>query len=141
MTTLFAYGTLLFEPVLRAVVGRAFESRPAVLPGFVRRRVNGEIFPAIVESDADDSVVGVLYLDLDPDAWRRLDRFEGQLYTRRPVVVRCDAEARPAQTYVLQPSFRDRLGHEPWDADSFARQHLETFAARLGGMRDPRAVE
>ena len=141
MSTLFAYGTLLFEPVLRAVAGRAFEWRPAMLRGFVRRRVNGEIFPAIIESRAMDSVVGVIYLDLDDDAWRRLDRFEGELYARRPVVVSCSQAEQAAFTYVLQPAFHDRLATEPWDVDSFSREHLEAFVARLGRMRDPRAIE
>ena len=141
MTTLFAYGTLLFAPVLRAVAGRAFASRPATLHGFARRRLIGEIFPAIVESRAGDSVTGVIYLDLDDDAWRRLDRFEGELYSRRSVLVRCDGGEQPAFTYVLQPAFHDRLGPEPWEAESFARDHLDAFVGRLGRMRDPRAVE
>ena len=140
MTNLFAYGTLVFEPVLRAVAGRSLDSRPATLHGFLRRSVTGEIFPAVVESAAGDAVSGVLYLDLDDEAWRRLDRFEGELYARRSVVVRCDGEDRPAFTYVLEPRFRDRLGSEPWDPASFAREHLEAFVARLARMRDPRAV-
>jgi gamma-glutamylcyclotransferase (GGCT)/AIG2-like uncharacterized protein YtfP len=140
MKSLFAYGTLLFSPVLRAVVGRTLDSRPATLHGYVRRRVVGEIFPAIVEWEADESVAGVIYLDLDDDAWRRLDRFEGELYSRRSVLVRCGGSEQPASTYVLDPAFHDRLGPEPWDVDSFASEHLESFVARLGRMRDPRAV-
>ena len=137
MTTLFAYGTLLFPDVLAAVVGRSLTAEPATLGGYVRRGVIGEIFPAMVEGERHDRVVGVLYVGLDDREWSRLDRFEGDLYERHRVRI----GTRDAFTYVLASAWRHRLGVEPWDPDAFARDHLEAFLARLAGAKDPHARE
>ena len=164
MDALFAYGTLLFPPVLHAVVGRVPRSIAATLDGFARRRVAGELFPAIVEAPGE-RVAGVLYLTLDDRAWRRLDAFEGDLYERRSVVVtpasrflpsdleapgagegvaipvrgdeRDERRAVSALTYVVRRDVRHRLSAELWDPEVFARDQLAAFAARLaGGIRD-----
>jgi gamma-glutamylcyclotransferase (GGCT)/AIG2-like uncharacterized protein YtfP len=137
MTALFAYGTLLFPGVLRAVAGRSFEGVPATLEGYLRRRVVGEIFPAIVAGSERDRVDGVIYAGLDQRAWRRLDRFEGDLYVRRRLLI---AEAE-VDTYVLADVWRHRLAAEAWDPAAFARDHLDAFLVRLSRASDPRARE
>lgn len=142
MNALFAYGTLLFPEILRAVTGRTTTSSPATLDGFVRRRLIGEIFPAIVEGADRDRVDGVVYSRLDGRDWQRLDVFEGDLYERRSVTVRWGpSRIRSAFTYVLRDDWRHRLGVEPWDPEAFARDHLAAFAARIGRTREPRASE
>ena len=83
----------------------------------------GEIFPAIIEGDRHDRVAGVLYVGLDDRAWRRLDRFEGDLYERRLVRI----ATRDAFTYVLAGTWRHRLAAEPWDPAAFARDHLDAL--------------
>lgn len=154
MNALFAYGTLLFPEVLRAVTGRELPSVGATLDRFVRRRVIGELFPAIVAAGVNERVEGVLYLGLDLLDWRRLDLFEGDLYQRLGVVVRCAAVestvapaprrdgvagTREAQVYVLHDRWRHRLDDVPWEPEAFARDHLAAFAARLGRASQPRA--
>jgi gamma-glutamylcyclotransferase (GGCT)/AIG2-like uncharacterized protein YtfP len=135
MTPLFAYGTLLFPEVVRAVVGRTLAGEPATLGGYLRRGVIGEIFPAIVEGGEHERVAGVLYTGLDEREWARLDRFEGDLYQRRRVAV----AGRDAFTYVLAGPWRHRLAAEHWDPATFARDHLAVFLARLSSSEDARA--
>lgn len=137
MDALFAYGTLLFPAVFRAVTGRALTPRAATLPGFVRRRLIGELFPAILEASEHDRVVGVAYSGLTSQDWLRLDRFEGALYERRSVTV----NGRGAWTYVLAPDCRHRADVERWDPAAFERDHLAAFVARLARAGDPRARE
>ena len=138
MNALFAYGTLLFPDVLRLVAGRSLVGEPCALDRFVRRRVIGEIFPAIVEGDDGDRVSGILYIGLDQRAWERLDRFEGELYERREVTL--DGQ-RAAFTYVLGSRGVIVSAPEPWDPEAFARDHLDAFVARLARASDPRARE
>jgi gamma-glutamylcyclotransferase (GGCT)/AIG2-like uncharacterized protein YtfP len=45
---LFTYGTLMFPEVWQAVVGRQFESTPAVAPGYQIFRVKDAVFPGII---------------------------------------------------------------------------------------------
>lgn len=135
MDALFAYGTLLYAEVLRAVTGAAPPAVPAVLEGFVRRCVAGEVFPAVVELQGS-RVEGLLYAPLAPGAWRRLDRFEGDLYARRTVRVRLDAPGPgaamvAAETYVLRPEHRQRLGAAAWEPETFARDPLAAYLERI----------
>ena len=44
---LFAYGTLMVPEVLRAVTGREFTWREAVLRGYVRLTVRGQSYPGV----------------------------------------------------------------------------------------------
>jgi gamma-glutamylcyclotransferase (GGCT)/AIG2-like uncharacterized protein YtfP len=138
---LFAYGTLIFPEVLRAVTGRSLAPIAATLDGFRRRGVIGEIFPAIVAGAADDRVEGVVYAGLEERDWGRLDRFEGELYERRRVTLRCEGRGLLAHAYVLGPAWAHRVGAEPWDPARFARDHLATFVGRLASGREPRARE
>jgi len=140
MNRLFAYGTLLFPEVLRVVTGRALDARPATLDRHRRHRVVGEIFPAVIEAGDDDRVVGALYDGLTGDDWRRLDRFEGDLYDRRVVVVRCGGARVEAQTYVLGAAARHRLDARAWDPEAFALEHLAGFLERIRRGPEPRAV-
>jgi gamma-glutamylcyclotransferase (GGCT)/AIG2-like uncharacterized protein YtfP len=145
MNALFAYGTLLFPEVLRVVTGRELLPCAAVLERYVRRRLDGELFPAIVDGAELDRVVGALYRGLDDRGWRRLDRFEGALYERREVTVRCAAtteeEMCPAFTYVLSPAWRHRLGQGEWDPAAFERDHLAAFLARIARTGESSASE
>jgi gamma-glutamylcyclotransferase (GGCT)/AIG2-like uncharacterized protein YtfP len=141
VSTLFAYGTLLFPEVFLAVTGRReASSSAATLRGFVRRRVVGEIFPAIVEAEERDRVIGVIWSGLDERDLDRLDVFEGDLYQRRRVEVGAPrASDREVWTYVLAAAWRHRLGAEPWDPLAFERDHLVAFVDRLARSLAPRA--
>lgn len=79
---LFCYGTLEFPPILEAVAGRRFPGRAAVLPGYRRLAVRGQVFPGIV-AQAGAEVGGTLYRGLSNAHLRRLDAYENAFYRRR----------------------------------------------------------
>jgi hypothetical protein len=54
----FVYGTLMAPEVLKALINRVPPMKPAVIKGFRRYRVKGQVFPAIVPDLADSQVDG-----------------------------------------------------------------------------------
>lgn len=135
---LFCYGTLEFPAVMRAVTGRLFPARPAVLPGYRRLGIKGEVFPGIV-AQPGATVAGTLYRGLAAADLRRLDAYENAFYRRRLLRVREPlGRTCAAWTYVVPPLYRHRLDVRGWDPGTFARRDGAGYLRRLrrgrGGM-------
>ena len=134
MRRLFAYGTLMCPEIIREVSGITQPGQPAVLHGFARYRVRGEYYPAIT-AQAGARVDGLLYDCTDPDAWRRLDLFEGDMYLRSAVQVELtDGTRCMADTYVLHPAHLDCLDHREWDFEAFLGFGKAAFATDYKGF-------
>jgi gamma-glutamylcyclotransferase (GGCT)/AIG2-like uncharacterized protein YtfP len=121
----FTYGTLLLAEVMEAVAGRRFASVPARLDGFERVRVRGAVYPGARAAEA--SIDGVLWLDVDEASLARLDRFEGDTYERRHLVVGTADGPRDAQAYVVPPANEHLLEPASWDLEGFRREHLARY--------------
>ena len=130
---IFAYGTLMFDVVWRAVVGHGRPAGGATLPGYVRRKVRGADYPVILPGTPDRCVRGRLYCEVPDIVLPALDRFEGELYQRRQVTVARDGGgmAQP-WVYVLNPEFLECVGDDAWDPKSFLSQRLPDFLVRHG---------
>ncbi|WP_372760018.1 gamma-glutamylcyclotransferase family protein, partial [Litorivivens sp.] len=89
MANLFCYGTLMYTPLLEALVGRECTVEPATLPDFACYGVKAAAYPAVIEQ-AGAQVRGVLVRDIPPGGWQALDRYEGEYYRREPVQVTLD---------------------------------------------------
>ena len=111
---LFAYGTLEDRGLVRALTGRSFAAIEARLPGYDRYLLRGQPYPGIVRSPGG-VVPGTLYLGVDGDALRRLDRYEGPPYRRTEVaVVTYDAGRVAAWAYVIPERLRGVLSGRRW---------------------------
>ena len=132
----FTYGTLMYSEVWQAVAGRPAAAVQGKLAGFAIYRVRDQLFPGILSASPVDVVPGVVYLDVDHEAVRRLDQFEDDFYQRQAVTVVCDdGQTRDAQAYVVPRENRDVLTTERWSADEFlARGDLEKFIERFPGF-------
>jgi gamma-glutamylcyclotransferase (GGCT)/AIG2-like uncharacterized protein YtfP len=132
----FTYGTLMFPEVWRAVAGREFPNVGGTAGGYAVYRVERAQFPGIVAAGGDESVRGVVYLDVDDVALARLDRFEDDFYERQALWIDCDdGQRRAAETYVVPPQNRSVLTDEVWNGDDFvAAGHLEQFIQRFAGF-------
>jgi gamma-glutamylcyclotransferase (GGCT)/AIG2-like uncharacterized protein YtfP len=132
----FAYGTLMFPEVWRAVVGREFDTVAGVAEGFAVYRVADAVFPAIVAAGERDIAHGVVYLNVDHASLARLDLFEDDFYERQTLWIDCDdGQRRAADTYVVPAENRKVLTLEPWDSASFvATGGLEHFIRRFQGF-------
>ena len=127
MSNLFAYGTLMCSDIMAEVSGQAMNPVPAVLRGYRRLCVRGEHYPAVIPQ-AGAEVEGVIYRDITPAAWQRLDRFEGRMYSR----LEEQAETAPgeiilASVYVLHADYNDCLDDSEWDFESFLRDGKQRF--------------
>ena len=119
-----------------AVAGEPLPHTPALLPGYRRFLIKSEQYPGVIQS-IDGQVQGVVYHDISPKGWSRLDRFEGELYTRSLVAVRYEqGDEATAYCYVIRPEFRDRLTGEEWDFETFLRRGKKIFQDRYSGFRD-----
>lgn len=125
----FTYGSLMCADIMAAVSGVSSRSAPARLDGYRRRPVIGQCYPGM-RPEAGHAVSGVLYFDVPPAAWPRLDRFEGREYERRRVeVVLGDGSRASAWTYVFRASHASRLGSGEWDFETFLRADKAAFVA------------
>ncbi|MDJ0892035.1 MAG: gamma-glutamylcyclotransferase family protein [Gammaproteobacteria bacterium] len=131
----FTYGTLMDPQVMRAVTARKFPRQPAVLPGFARYRIRGEVYPGLAPVEGA-ATTGILYRGLARGAIRKLDAFEGSLYQRIPVAVRLSSGERvDALTYVVVPSSRYRLSEQDWTLDELSPRQMRQFMGHYAGFR------
>jgi gamma-glutamylcyclotransferase (GGCT)/AIG2-like uncharacterized protein YtfP len=134
VTHVFTYGSLMIPAVMRAVTGRDFLSIPAFLRDHARYRVRGESYPGIIQ-EKGSMTPGILYFDLDHDALKRLDDFEGAWYERTPVRTETgEGKILKAETYLFQPGCRGLLTKDPWDLETFEKKHLRTFMKNYKGF-------
>lgn len=90
---LFAYGTLLDEPVQRQIIGRAVTTAPNMLHGYRKDQLNlgTETYPRITP-DAAASVSGGVLLLTEAEL-ARTDAYEGDEYVRMWVTLGDGSEA------------------------------------------------
>ena len=111
---LFAYGTLMDSEIMASVSGARFPGEPATLRDYKRKMLVGEVYPAIAPAEGS-AVQGVVYFDLSPRAFARLDQFESSIYQRLRVSADRGTEGLvPANTYVIAPEHVGRLADQDW---------------------------
>jgi gamma-glutamylcyclotransferase (GGCT)/AIG2-like uncharacterized protein YtfP len=127
---LFSYGTLQFPEVLSAVTGCHLEGNRAVLDDYACYLVKDKVYPGIIP-ERGASVAGLVYTGIGEAHFRKLDRFEGELYQRVRVCV-TDPEGNPLQawTYVICDSMHGRLTRAPWNPEEFEVEYLPAFLKR-----------
>ena len=136
MQRLFAYGTLMCPEIMHQVAGPVPPARPALLHGFARHPVRGEVYPAITP-ESGRKIEGLLYQIADPLAWQRLDAFEGKMYLRAQVRVEIrDKHMTDAQTYVVKPEYLHRLERVNWDYQHFLNHGKALFELEYQGFGD-----
>jgi gamma-glutamylcyclotransferase (GGCT)/AIG2-like uncharacterized protein YtfP len=128
---LFTYGTLEISSVVKRVLGRDLVGRPAVLNDYARYLVRGESYPAIRE-EPGSAIRGTLYDGIDGELFRRLDKYEGEEYRKRPVQVLTD-DGRPHHAFVYTCS-ADLLSEQSWDQAAFIAHHLGEFMDARSSM-------
>ena len=76
-------------------------------------------------------------IDIPQPAWDRLDRFEGEMYTRERVQVElADGSTVAAETYVINHRFMGCLEEVEWEFGEFLRNGKEKFRNSYRGYQD-----
>ncbi|MEU9270030.1 gamma-glutamylcyclotransferase family protein [Streptomyces sp. NPDC048251] len=125
---LFCYGTLRFDAVLKALLGRIPQQAVASAPGYRAAALDGRVYPGLVLRAADGSAPGTILLNLSNEEWRILDRFEDDRYDLRKVIL---SNGQSAWAYIW-PGGDVRV--DDWDATEFERSHLTSYAARCARL-------
>ena len=128
MANIFTYGSLMFDSVWSKVVDGSYDRTDAILQGYDRKAVRGEVYPVIVPSSAHSQVQGIVYRDVSSTDLVKLDQFEGEYYFRKTEqVVTEKAEVISAEIYVLQEEYYVIISHEDWDAERFSTTGIHYF--------------
>ncbi|NGN68840.1 gamma-glutamylcyclotransferase [Streptomyces sp. A7024] len=123
--TLFAYGTLQFDEVLRALLGRVPYHEPVDAPGWRAAALERRLYPGLVAAPGVVAT-GVLLSGLSGREWGILDAYEDDQYELREIAL---AQGGRCLTYVWEGGdVRD----EDWDAELFRARYLSEYAARCG---------
>ncbi|KAH7248638.1 AIG2-like family-domain-containing protein [Fusarium redolens] len=138
---LFIYGTLRARPLLAwALTGHATNTKPisahahpAIVRGYARYTVQSQDYPAVVKKDGHE-VDGYLLILETKSQRKKLDDFEGEIYTSTSVdVVLEDGSVVNSDMYVWAGD-EDALSDEPWELDTFVRDRLEDWIDLFEGM-------
>eukprot|EP00894_Picocystis_sp_ML_P004884 jgi/Pico_ML_1/55401/g1091.t1 len=135
-TRMFAYGTLLVDQVVEALLQRPVERKPAVLQDYKRFRIKGKPYPAIVQWKGG-KVEGSVF-DVDQKEMKLLDIYEGDDYDRIVAEVMARDEsgsevALPTQVYAY-PELTEEMDGE-WDPEDFNEHHLGEYVALCTALR------
>lgn len=125
---LFCYGTLQFDAVLKALLGRIPEQARASAPGYRAAALEGRVYPGLVLRAFGGSAPGVVLLDLSNEEWRILDAFEDERYDLREVTL---SNGQTGWAYVW-PGGDVRTAD--WDAAEFEERHLAEYVARCARL-------
>lgn len=129
MAHIFTYGSLMFEEVWNQLVSGKYSHAPALLEGYARRCVKHEEYPVIFE--ANESVKGVLYYDVEPYDIDKLDAFEGEYYERKSVLLNNCVDA---EVYVLKKEYFEIIEEKPWDEEAFKNEGIKRFCENYKGF-------
>lgn len=125
---LFCYGTLQFDAVLQALLGRVPQQSPASAPGYRAAALEGRVYPGLVIGAPADRADGMVMTDLNNAEWRILDAFEDARYELREVRL---SNGECGWAYVW-PGGDVRA--EDWDPSAFEARHLAAYAARCARL-------
>jgi gamma-glutamylcyclotransferase (GGCT)/AIG2-like uncharacterized protein YtfP len=137
MAHLFAYGSLNCPAVWQPLVQDHYSHCLGFLPGHQRVKIFLDNYPVVYPDTQQPGILGTVYLNISPDDWQRLDRFEGEIYTR----TRCQVISAhgPLAAYIYQPKpqYHALLTQAPWHQDLFNRFSLPQFLQRYVPAHSP----
>ncbi|KAL6888650.1 hypothetical protein ACP4OV_009676 [Aristida adscensionis] len=125
--SVFVYGTLMAEEVLRVLLGRAPPASPALLPDHRRFSIRGRVYPAILPARGA-AVHGKVFRGVTDRELHVFDAFEDEEYARKTLEVSITdtSEKLPAYAYIwVNEADPDLYGE--WDFEEWRKVHLDDY--------------
>ena len=127
----------MFDRVWTLVVDENYRKTEAVLTGYDRKAVKGEVYPAIYPSSMHSQVEGIVYVDVIDADLTKLDIFEGEYYFRRSEKVTTkNNNIISAEIYVLKEEYYPVISNLEWNAAKFEKTDIHHFLADYIGFSD-----
>src|SRR5437867_538470 len=98
---LFVYGTLMDKSLVYQLTGKYFPTSHATLKGF--RKLTSHLGYPYILPHRNSKVEGLLIRDIDPESMKKLDRYEGRLYSRKKVLAVSGGKKFACEAYVGKP--------------------------------------
>ncbi|KAF4948858.1 hypothetical protein FGADI_9348 [Fusarium gaditjirri] len=138
---LFVYGTLRALPLLAWVLtGDATQTstvaalaRPARVSGHARFTVKHCDYPAVIKKDCHE-VDGYVLLLQTISQRKKLDTFEGEIYTPTAITATLDDGTTMEADIYLWGGDSEALSTEPWELETFIKERLEDWLDLFEGM-------
>jgi hypothetical protein len=118
----------MFDTVWSRVVTGSYDRSEALLRGYDRKGLLGEVYPVIVPSSVLSQVQGIVYHDVSLSDLTRLDLFEGEYYFRKTEqVVTEKMMIIPAEIYILKEEYYTLISPWKWDPVHFSTTGIHYF--------------
>lgn len=130
--TAFVYGTLMFEPIIEALLGRIPENKPFRLHGYRRFRVPEQTYPAILP-DPTAFVDGILYFAITFEEKKILDAYERDAYQTEYID---DGKEGRIYFYVFKQHFSNLSALQKWDKSIFDAEKQKEFVKIIQDIKN-----
>ena len=137
LSTVFVYGTLSFDEIISALLGRKARGAPAKIYGYKIVRITGKRYPGLIKSsNKKSSVEGMVHSDVSSEELKLLNTFEDDFYKLESEIVVCEnGKTVTALTYIVPKENLNFASSEEWDRGGFRRKHLADYMKMVSEFR------
>lgn len=134
--SVFVYGTLMAEEVVRVLLGRVPPSSPAILPNHHRFSIKGRVYPAILPVDSN-KVAGKVFKSITNRELTVLDIFEDEEYVRTTLEISLPDTSETLLTYAyIWGNEDDPDLYGEWDFEEWKKVHLKDYLTMTQDFMD-----
>ncbi|KAI3949604.1 hypothetical protein MKW98_020926 [Papaver atlanticum] len=132
--SVFVYGSLLADDVVKALLNRVPQNSPAILDNFKRFSIKGRVYPAILPVE-NTKVAGRVLLDISDSELDTLDIFEDEEYERSTVDVSLTHTSKKVRSYTyVWVNKNDPNLYGEWNFEEWKRLHKNDFLKMTSGF-------
>ncbi|KAL1207125.1 AIG2-like protein D [Cardamine amara subsp. amara] len=127
MHSVFVYGSLMADDVVRLLIDRIPQTSSAILPDFHRFSIKGRVYPAILPA-VSKKVSGKVLFGITDRELQILDEFEDTEYVRNNVQVLLTDSSEKLQTKTyIWANKNDPDLYGTWEFEEWKQLHMEGF--------------